>query len=336
MKAYVLGKEKFLDKEGKTGGDAYGYFIGTNIVARALQGVGVEITPDADLYIHYVPPHSFSPVEGKVNILYTMWEYDRLSDEFVGILNQADCVLAASDWLRSVYKNSGVFKTVYTCRQGCDTEFYEYKLREWRDYQERGKPFRFLWLGALNQRKGWDLAIRGFHQAFFGTKRRAEFYIKTSKFGGEGEITQMGRYSTIIDSRNVSFEELRNIYYSAYAFLFPSRGEGLGMPPLEAMATGVPVIAPQYSTMREYVLKEHAYPVPFRKQTISVGVMTECAEVVVDELAETLRYVYDHPKEVMRKGLKASIFVGEQFSLRGMGERLLWVFEKIKKKEILK
>lgn len=336
MKVFVLGKEKFLDKEGKTGGDAYGYFIGTNIVARALKGAGVEITPDADLYIHYVSPHFFKPVEGKVNILYTMWEYERLPDEFVETLNQADYVLAASEWLKRVYKNNGVFRTIYTCRQGCDTEFYEYKLRDWRPLRERGKPLRFLWLGAPSQRKGWDLAIRGFHKAFFGTHRTVEFYIKSSIFGSVGAVTKMSRYSTTVDSRNVSFQELREIYYSAFAFLFPSRGEGLGMPPLEAMATGLPVIAPAYSTMQDYMLKEHSYPVSFTKRVVDVGVRTTCAEVIIDDLVETLRYLYDHPKEAMRKGLKASIFVGEQFSLQRMSERLLQVLTKVEKKETLK
>jgi len=335
MKAWVLGQDEFLDIRGKSGGCAYGYSIGTNIIARALHEVDVELTPDADFYIHYLPPHLFVPVKGKVNILYTMWEYDTLTKEFRDILNYADYVLAVSDWLKKVYKNNGVFRTIYTCRQGCDTEFYSYKLRNWRERQEKGLPLRFLWLGAPDKRKGYDLAIQGFHKAFFGTKRKAELYIKSSIWGEEGGTFEMSRYNAVIDSRNVSFEELREIYYSAYAFSFPSRGEGLGMPPLEAMATGLPVIAPTYSTMRDYMLREHSYPVSFHKIKVVIGVVTECGEVNMDDFVETLRYVYDHPKEAMRKGLKASTFVDENFSIRGTGERLLWVFEKIKKKESL-
>ena len=40
----------------------------------------------------------------------------------------------------------------------------------------------------------------------------------------------------------VPFETLRCFYESAAAFVFPSRYEGFGLPPLEAMACGTPVV----------------------------------------------------------------------------------------------
>ncbi len=49
----------------------------------------------------------------------------------------------------------------------------------------------------------------------------------------------------------VPFETLRAFYESAAAFVFPSRYEGFGLPPLEAMACGTPVIASNVSSMPE-------------------------------------------------------------------------------------
>lgn len=49
----------------------------------------------------------------------------------------------------------------------------------------------------------------------------------------------------------VPFETLRHFYQSAAAFVFPSLYEGFGLPPLEAMACGVPVVTSNVSSLPE-------------------------------------------------------------------------------------
>ena len=49
----------------------------------------------------------------------------------------------------------------------------------------------------------------------------------------------------------VPFETLRIFYSAAAAFVFPSRYEGFGLPPLEAMASGVPVVTSNISSLPE-------------------------------------------------------------------------------------
>ena len=51
----------------------------------------------------------------------------------------------------------------------------------------------------------------------------------------------------------VPFETLRCFYESAAAFVFPSRYEGFGLPPLEAMACGTPVVTANVSSLPEVV-----------------------------------------------------------------------------------
>src|SRR4051794_14438631 len=51
----------------------------------------------------------------------------------------------------------------------------------------------------------------------------------------------------------VPFDTLRTFYESAAAFVFPSRYEGFGLPPLEAMACGAPVIVSNVSSLPEVV-----------------------------------------------------------------------------------
>jgi glycosyltransferase involved in cell wall biosynthesis len=51
----------------------------------------------------------------------------------------------------------------------------------------------------------------------------------------------------------VPFDTLRCFYQSAAAFVFPSRYEGFGLPPLEAMACGTPVVSSNASSLPEVV-----------------------------------------------------------------------------------
>jgi glycosyltransferase involved in cell wall biosynthesis len=51
----------------------------------------------------------------------------------------------------------------------------------------------------------------------------------------------------------VPFDTLRNFFESASVFVFPSLYEGFGLPPLEAMACGTPVITSDVSSLPEVV-----------------------------------------------------------------------------------
>ncbi len=64
----------------------------------------------------------------------------------------------------------------------------------------------------------------------------------------QGHVEQVVRFLGF-----VPFDTLRNFFESASVFVFPSLYEGFGLPPLEAMASGTPVITSDVSSLPEVV-----------------------------------------------------------------------------------
>jgi glycosyltransferase involved in cell wall biosynthesis len=92
-------------------------------------------------------------------------------------------------------------------------------------------------LALLSAAAGW-LAARGRRLAVAGARDAGVF----AGAGGAAGAIALGR---------VSDAELRALYAHAACLLFPSRYEGFGLPPLEAMACGCPVVAARAASVPE-------------------------------------------------------------------------------------
>jgi glycosyltransferase involved in cell wall biosynthesis len=66
-------------------------------------------------------------------------------------------------------------------------------------------------------------------------------------------IVELGLDSAVEHYRQVSDAHLAKLYYHSVAFVYPSLYEGFGIPPLEAMACGTPVVASNRSSIPEVV-----------------------------------------------------------------------------------
>ena len=65
------------------------------------------------------------------------------------------------------------------------------------------------------------------------------------------KVKQLGLEKTVVFTGLVSDEDLRKLYQNARIFIFPSFYEGFGLPPLEAMSCGIPVVASNSSSIPE-------------------------------------------------------------------------------------
>lgn len=115
----------------------------------------------------------------------------------------------------------------------------------------------FLIVGTLEPRKNIQIALRAFLR--LSPKNREQY--KLVHIGGKGWLSGVGRDlfdQAIRDKLLISLgfvpqEDLPKLYAGAYALLHPSIYEGFGLPVLEAMKSGVPVIAADNASIPEVV-----------------------------------------------------------------------------------
>lgn len=105
-----------------------------------------------------------------------------------------------------------------------------------------------LAVGTLEPRKNLSVLLRAFEDV---ARERPERPLRLVLAGREGWMNEalFARLdaSTVRDRVHLTGyltdEELRALYSSCLAFVFPSVYEGFGLPPLEAMSCGAPVVA---------------------------------------------------------------------------------------------
>ena len=108
-----------------------------------------------------------------------------------------------------------------------------------------------LFVGRLNVRKNVSTLLH----ALALTKSRAPLVVagapdwKTSNL--VGEAARLGVADRVLFVGGVSATELAALYATASVFCFPSFDEGFGLPPLEAMASGCPVVSSNAASLPE-------------------------------------------------------------------------------------
>ncbi len=129
-----------------------------------------------------------------------------------------------------------------------------------------------LFVGALQARKNlvrlieafeslppeWNLVLAGSTRGY----RAGEILDRIQMSGSRERIRVMGY---------VAGRELEQLYQRASIFAFPSLGEGFGIPVLEAMAHGIPVLTSNASSLCEVAGDAAVLVDPWRSEEIAAG-----------------------------------------------------------------
>ena len=114
-----------------------------------------------------------------------------------------------------------------------------------------------LFVGTIEPRKNLLTLARAFEEILRTTTLRPQLVIAGKKGWLTGALFAYLKSSDIKQhvrfTGYVSDEDLRALYTSCRAFVYPSLYEGFGLPPLEAMACGAPVITSRSHSLIETV-----------------------------------------------------------------------------------
>lgn len=114
-----------------------------------------------------------------------------------------------------------------------------------------------FYLGTIEPRKNVDLLLKAFQLLKERTKKDFQLVL-SGKVGWKVELLMkvvhaMVKSGEVVYTGYISEQEAACLYSGATVFVYPSQYEGFGIPVLEAMACGCPVIASNSSSLPEVV-----------------------------------------------------------------------------------
>lgn len=174
------------------------------------------------------------------------------------------------------------------------------------------KPREFFFaVGKIEPRKNLQRLIEAFlkliqHPSY------AHMHLVIAGPRGWDNATQALSHPQIHLLGTVSDEELANLYICARAFVFPSLYEGFGIPPLEAMALGCPVILSHVSSLSEIANADSAYFIDPNSVASITDAMKDliekpdlCASLSVAGKINAARFTYEKYLQNMLKSIDA-------------------------------
>ena len=269
---------------------------------------------------------------GKYKIGFTMLETTGIPAEWVRQCNMMNEVWVPSHFNVETFKNSGVNVPIHVIPLGIDPNYYNPLITSYKKH----KKYTFLSVFEWGERKAPDILLKAYSKAFMKIE---DVVLVCKVINNDGSINideEIRKLNLPEDGPEIIFlyntkfadYDMATLYRSVDCFVIATRGEGWGMPILEAMACGLPAIATNWSSQVDFFNETNGYPVDVDRL---IDARAKCpyyegfqwANPSEEHLIYQMRYVFEHQKDSREKGMAASLEVRKNWTWDSAADKII-------------
>jgi glycosyltransferase involved in cell wall biosynthesis len=264
-----------------------GYGYATQMMIESLERLGYHVQENdstADVEIWFDQPHWWKFSKGPYKIGYHPWESTALLPGWKQKMNATDEIWTPSPLIANWYRDlMGITVPIHVYEHGID--------HIWTPKKREPEEIKFLHVGAEASRKGgWDV-VTCFRKAF-PQRAGKRLTLKMIKSGWNG-VPELGGIRYV--NKKMDFPELQDLFYTHDVYVYPSWGEGFGLTPLQAMATGMPTITlPGWAPYRQFMDPDLAVGHTMEKSKWPQIHPGQMMKPNLDDVVDRMRYVVDN------------------------------------------
>ena len=214
---------------------------------------------------------------------YHWWDAKLYRQKFLRTLKEADRIVAISECTKRDILHYGHFPEdrIDIIYQSCSTRFAhpaDEHISQ-RVHAEYDLPVHYiLSVGTIEERKNILLAVKALRHlpadlSLVVLGRPTKYLDKVRRYIAEQQLDHRVRFL-----HGVPNDALPAIYQMAAAFVYPSRYEGFGIPIIEAIQSGLPVVAAKGSCLEEAGGPASLYVDPDDDRALAEALQTALAE----------------------------------------------------------
>jgi len=290
--------------------------------------VATELPGRQLLVQHHTADAYFQLVGDVHHIGRTMFETDGIPPSWVRHANRMDELWLPSQFNIETFRRAGVHVPLIQVPGGINSDAYCPEGPVMSLPGLRGTVFLAVFEWRL--RKGWDVLLRAWAHAFSpaddvtlvlrtypvdkvsGSDNRSTIEANIDRFLRDScGLSRKDVAPIMVLGDTVPAAQMPSLYRLASALVAPTRGEGWGRPFMEAMATGVPVIATNWSAHLEFMHDDNSLLLAIEGLEDADGVEMPLyagqrwAAPSVPHLVTLLRQVYEDPGTARALGERA-------------------------------